>query len=400
MNDDIIKDAIEIAEKYAITNWEETVKLYFGKYFLSKKILEDNHEALQINIINYIRLQKNNNIFALFEWTVAIFQEAINKNKLFSLNILNDYLSQIYETDFRWTSMVTLQNPIDGIDERDLIKYKFGLIEEILETMFNHRFELLYVFSFFLENGNKININNITFGELINSFPKTYTNKAQLYLQDPLFSISTNQWRNISAHKTFKVQADKILVYYGKNNKYNKTLSYEEFDIIVDHILAIYNAIRLAEIITYFNYTPEIGKLIGLKVETAIRLDTFLFEMIFNMKLIGFKFVSTSQKDRTFSLTFQKREKDTLQYSLMLVSQCLERVAYYISLDQFDKEKYTHVCANIMENNMITGFVKVDIQSALNKVYGIVTFEEYVNHMIFSIQPLEEHTGAAHDLRS
>jgi hypothetical protein len=385
MNDDIIKDAIEIVKEYTIGNWEETAKLYFGKYLISEKILEDNLEALQINIINYTRLQKNNNIFALFEWTVALFHEAINKNKLFSLNILNDYLSRIYETDFKWTSMVTLQRPIDGIDKRDLIKYKFGLIEEILETMFKYRFELLYVFSFFLENGNKININNITFGELINSFPKTYTNRVQLYLQDPLFSISTNQWRNISAHKTSRVQADKIFIYYGKNNKYNKTLSYEEFDIIVEHILAIYNAIRLAEIITYFNYIPEIDKLIGLKVETTIRLDTFLFEMIFNMKLIGFKFVSMSQEDRTFSLTFQKREKDTLQYSLMLVSQCLERVAYYISLDQFEKGKYTHVCANIMENNMITGFVKVDIQSALNKVYGIVTFEEYVNNMTFSM---------------
>jgi hypothetical protein len=170
-----------------------------------------------------------------------------------------------------------------------------------------------------------------------------------------------------------------------KNNKYNKILSYEEFDVILEHIFAIYNAIRLAEIIIYFNYTPEIDKLIGLKVNTTIRLDTFLFEMIFNMKLIGFKFISTSQEDKTFSLTFQKREKDTLQYSLMLVSQCLERVACYISLDRFEKGKYTYVCANIMENNMITGFVKVDIQSALNKVHGIITFDEYVNNMTFSI---------------
>jgi hypothetical protein len=216
MNDDIIKDAIETAKEYAIINWEETAKLYFNKYLISEKILEDNLEALQINIINYIRLQKDNNIFALFEWTVTLFQDAINKNKLFSLNILNDYLNQIYETDFKWTSMVTMQKPVDGIEKRDLIKYKFGFVEEILQTMFRYRFELLYVFSFFLENGNKININNITFGELINSFRKSYADKAQLYLQDPLFSISTNQWRNISAHKTFKVQTDKILIYYGK----------------------------------------------------------------------------------------------------------------------------------------------------------------------------------------
>jgi hypothetical protein len=386
MYDDIIHDAIETAKDYNVTDWEKTAKEYFSKYLISEKVFSDNIEALQINVINYIRLQKNKKYFDLFEWTISLFQDTIHKDKIFSLNTLNGYLSNIYETDFKWTSMINLQKPIDGMDTRDLITYKFSFFENILENMFRYRFELLYAFAYFLESGNIIDTNNITFGELIKSFPVEYINYARFYLQDPLFSISTNQWRNISAHKTVKIEMNSMTIYFGKNNKYKKTLSFNDFDNIAEWIFGIYNAIRLAEIIIYFNYSPEIDKLFGLKVNTSVRLDTFIFEMVFNMKNIGFKFVATSQTNKTFSLIFEKRQNDTLQYSLMLVSQCLERIAYYISLDNFNKEKYTHVCAKILETSIMRGSVKVDIQTALDKVYGKITFEEYVDSMVFNYE--------------
>jgi hypothetical protein len=86
-----------------------------------------------------------------------------------------------------------------------------------------------------------------------------------------------------------------------------------------------------------------------IKNNRPMRFNALIFEMIFNMTVIGFKFKSTSETDTTFSIIFEKNEEKDLLKSIIHVSQCLERIAFYLSLDDFYKYNYKFVSVKIEE---------------------------------------------------
>jgi hypothetical protein len=277
--------------------------------------------------------------------------------------------------------MIVKQKNIDEMDKRDATSYKFDLLENILEGMYKIRFKLLYTITYLIENNKIIDSKIIGFGEMINLFPARFINQAKLYLKDPLFAININQWRNIAAHKSYEVKIDKINLEYA--NKSKISITHEEFEIIGDWIIGVYNALRLAEIITYFNYIPELNKMFTIKNNRPMRFDALIFEMIFNMTVIGFKFKSTSETDNTFSIIFEKNEEKDLLKSIIHVSQCLDRIAFYLSLDDFYKDNYKFVSAKIEEENEIKAVAKVNIKTALQKVRREITRDEYMNAIEF-----------------
>lgn len=92
-------------------------------------------------------------------------------------------------------------------------------MDDILEGVFKPRFRLLDKFVHYRQYKVFSDNSKTNFGLLITNFLNSETTNASLYLNDPIFSISTNQWRNIASHKSYKIEKDLITIEYGRKNQ-------------------------------------------------------------------------------------------------------------------------------------------------------------------------------------
>ncbi|MGK7397288.1 MAG: hypothetical protein ACNS62_22115, partial [Candidatus Cyclobacteriaceae bacterium M3_2C_046] len=121
------------------------------------------------------------------------FKECFEKDEPLSIKQLADSFYEITETDSKWmTNSIIQPNPSD-FSERDKAIYYFKALDEILEGAFKPRFKLFDNFLNYYISGNFYDNSEIDFGQIIRNFPHSVSNYAGLYLQDPVFSVSTNQ---------------------------------------------------------------------------------------------------------------------------------------------------------------------------------------------------------------
>src|SRR5690606_33962987 len=135
-------------------------------------------------------------------------------------------------------------------------------------------------------HGNIPDNSSADFGKVIRDFPNQVKGETILFLEDPYFSISTNQWRNITAHKSFTINKDDIVVEYGRNTIQTLTLTYDDFYRIVHWTQDIYRVIRFGQVLTDLNYIEEIVAKLGGTENMSIRFESSLLHIIHNMQIV------------------------------------------------------------------------------------------------------------------
>src|SRR5665648_10557 len=143
----------------------------------------------------------------------------------FSVDDWNDLISIKFKPYFRSNKIF---NSNKEVLRTEKINYYFKVIHEILEGVFKPRFRLFDKFINYYTKGTYYDNSKIDFGQIIQNFPDLESVPATLYLKDPYFSITTNQWRNISAHKTFEINKDSISIEYGKKNIKTLSINFEQ----------------------------------------------------------------------------------------------------------------------------------------------------------------------------
>lgn len=384
---DRIYEDLEFTTDFSVEDWNALIKLKLGKYFISDTIFESNKELLKTEIINYIRFCEKPQYFRLFEWTFNLLNECININKAQTIKIFADSFNDISNTDMKWMTNVLTQPDTSTFSERDKISFYFKVIDETLESVFKPRFKLLDKLANFNLNQNIIDNSNYDFGKLIRNFPIQFKNDIGLFLEDPIYSISTNQWRNISAHKSFVINKENIVVEYGKTNIQTLTISIEEFYKIVYWTQDIYRVIRLAQVLSHLNYIEEIVTELGGTENMDIRFESSLLHIIHNMQIVGFKFDSTEEQSDTFCLNVRGKINHDVKSSLIHASQCLDQLSCAICDDRFVRENFKNTRISIVdENKNKLGSATIAIQIALKKVKNEINLEEYLDNMKIEIK--------------
>jgi hypothetical protein len=299
---DKIYEDLHFTSDFSVEDWNALIKLKLGKYFPDETILEKNKEILRTEIINYIRFCTKPEYFKLFEWTFDLYKECIDSDKPRIIKVLADSFNDISNTDMKWMTNVLTQPDEKEFSERDKISYYFKVIDETLEGAFKPRFKLLDKLVNYKLHGNIPDNSSADFGKVIRDFPNQVKGETILFLEDPYFSISTNQWRNIAAHKSFTINKDDIVVEYGRNTIQTLTLTYYDFYRIVHWTQDIYRVIRFVQVLTDLNYIEEIVAKLGGTENMSIRFESSLLHIIHNMQIVGFEFVSNEEQDEIFCL--------------------------------------------------------------------------------------------------
>ncbi len=198
-----IYEDLGFSTEFSVEDWNALIKLKLRKYFTEDLVFEENKEILRTEIINYIKFCTQEEYFKLFEWTFDLFKDCILLDRQKSIKILADSFDDISNTDMRWMTNFLIQPDSSNFSERDKISYYFKAIDETLEGAFKPRFKILHKLINLKLNQTIVDNSSFDFGKLIRQLPSQARGYVSLFLEDPLFSIPTNQWRNIAAHKSF-----------------------------------------------------------------------------------------------------------------------------------------------------------------------------------------------------
>lgn len=387
MNRDKIYEDLHFTAEFSVDDWNALIKLKLRKYFLSDAIFEENKELLRTEIVNYIRFCTKVEYFNLFEWTFDLYKDCLIIDKQRTIQIVASSFDEVSNTDTKWMTNVLTQPDSANFAERDKISYYFKLIDETLEGAFKPRFKLLNKLANFKLTQTIIDNNNFDFGKLIRGFPSAFQANTQLFLADPFFSISTNQWRNIAAHKSFTITKGNIIIEYGRGNTESRTISYSEFYKIVNWTQDIYRVIRLAQVFTDLNYITEIVSEIGGTGNIDIRFESSLLHIIHNMQIVGFEFASSEEQNEIFCLNIKGKPNHDLKSSLIHASQCLDQLSCAIYDDKFVRDNFKKTRISIVDDSSKPlASVTISIMTALKKVNGELTLDEYLDEMDFDLK--------------
>jgi len=386
MKSDDLYNHLKFTDDFSVDDWNDLIRIKFRPYFRSDNIFDSNKEVLRTELINYIKFSEKPDLLKLFNWTLFIFKTCFERDEKLAIKQLSDSFYEISDTDLKWMTNAIIQpNPTD-FSERDKISYYFKVIDEILEGVFKPRFRLFDNFINYYTKGTYYDSSKIDFGQIIQNFPISESVSASLYLKDPYFSITTNQWRNISAHKTFTINKDSIKIEYGKKNIKTLNISFEQLKMILDWSQDIYRVIRLAEVFISLNFIKEVVDNLGGTDKMNLRFESVLMHLIHNIQIVGFQFLSTIEQDKTFILRLKKKNNFDLKDSVIHASQFLEHIASAVYDDEFTRDKFTDVQVQVMDdNNEKFASSTVRISSAMRKLKKEINLDEYIQCIDFNI---------------
>jgi len=386
MKSDELYNHLKFTDDFSVDDWNDLIRIKFRPYFRSDNIFDSNKEVLRTELINYVQFSEKPDLLNLFDWTFFIFKECFERDEKLAIKQLSDSFYEVSDTDLKWMTNAIIQpNPTD-FSERDKISYYFKVIDEILEGVFKPRFRMFDNFISYYTNGAYYENSKIDFGQIIQNFPTSVSAPATLYLNDPYFSISTNQWRNISAHKTFTINIDSIKIEYGKTNIKTLNISFEQLKLILDWTQDIYRVIRLADVFINLNFIKEVVDNLGGTDKMKLRFESVLMHLINNIQIVGFQFLSTLEQDKTFILRLKKKNNSDLKDSVIHASQFLEHLASAIHDDEFTKDKFTDVEVQVIDdNNEKFASTTVKINSAMSKLGKEINSDEYLQCIDFKI---------------
>ncbi|OJU46191.1 MAG: hypothetical protein BGN96_06635 [Bacteroidales bacterium 45-6] len=387
MKRDKIYEDLHFTSDFSVEDWNALLKLKLAKYFSNESIFEKNKEILRTEFVNYIRFCTKPEYFKLFEWTYDLYKECISSDKQQIIKVVANSFDEISSTDMKWMTNVLTQPEVNDFSERDKISYYFKVIDETLESAFKPRFKFLdklvnyKLYGFIPDNSGS------DFGKVIRDFPDQVKNDTILFLEDPIVSISTNQWRNIAAHKSFTINKNDIVVEYGRNSIQKLALSYDNFYKIVHWTQDIYRVIRFGQVLTDLNYIEEIVAELGGTQNMNIRFESSLLHIIHNMQIVGFEFVSNEEQSDTFCLNVKGKIDHDLESSLIHASQCLDQLSCAIYDDKFVRNNFQKTKISIVDDNRNTlASATISIEVALKKSKGELTLNEYLSQMDFYIK--------------
>jgi hypothetical protein len=387
---DKIYEHIKFSNDFSVEDWNSLTKLKLGKYFHEESVFNKNKELLRTELINYIMFCEKSDYLKLFEWSFDLCKECIDIDKEKTIKIFADNFIEISETDMRWMANVLTQPEYELFLERDKISYYFKVLDEILEGVFKPRLKLLDILINFKMYGLVNDNESFDLGRLIRNFPTQIRNDTRLFIEDPIFNISTNQWRNIAAHRSFIINRDNIIIKYGRDNVETLTISYDDFYKIVQWTHEIYRVLRLSQVLIEINYIKEIVAELGEIDNFRIRFESQLLHIIHSLQIVGFKFLSTEVYADTFCINVNGKINHEVQSSLIHASQFLDKISHAIYNDMFVRDIFLKTEIRILDgdqNKLASAMISINI--AIKKVRSEIDLEEYLNNMIFEINNIK-----------
>jgi hypothetical protein len=374
-----------------IEDWNATVRTEFSPFFQTPKTIEKNRELLRTELMNLARISPFKEYVNLLSWTIQLYRTQINNDKHNCINHLAQNISQTIKSDSVWISLFQTHASSGSFDSfHDSVYQILHDIDTILEGCYKPHFQILYAFAIKSISGSfPSDKKRLDFGEMRVKFPKNLQPQARLYLENLETNLFVNQWRNIAAHKTFRILSEtEVEFQYGMDIPPKvQVVSLETLNKVLCWITQIHTTIRLASVIIYLEYMHDIRPLIGLQPE--LRIESWLISLCHSFSIVGFECQTINESNRTFILTIADKSDRAPEEALAHSSQVLDQLSFALELDPVKKGKYEFCTISLVDPtgyNLASATVK--ITDVLDRAAGKLSMEEYANKVIFDVSGL------------
>jgi hypothetical protein len=376
----------------SIKEWNATTKATFTPFFENSSNIDKNIQLLRVELRNLARILDFPQYIDLLNWTINLYRTQLNIDKDGTYAFLASKIHLAEKSDSAWFSLfqISQELPSDATTY-DRVFQIFSTIDSVLEGCYKPRFELLYSFSTKAATGQFPQPNRrMDFGNMKAGFPTSYLTQAQLFLFDPLFGLGVNQWRNIGAHKTFKVYAESnIELSYGMKVPPNSlSISLDQLRAILAWIFRAHTVARMASEIIYLENMTEIKPYIASKPN--VRFEQSLTHLCHDLELVGFRCSRLEKTQEKVTLTLHCTSDKDQTEAVIHASQILDQLAMGVEFDQLTTDKY-HICEVkvFSVRDEFLGSASVKYSDAIEWTKGKFSMEEYVRLVSFHLMDLD-----------
>jgi hypothetical protein len=372
----------------SIKEWNAATKVAFIPFFENSLNVDENIQVLRVELRNLARILDFPEYVDLLKWTINLYRTQIDIDKDAAHAFLASKIHLDEKSDSAWFSLFQINQELSSdATIYDRVFQIFSTIDSVLEGCYKPRFELLFSFSTKATTGQFPQPSRrMDFGKMKADFPSAYVTQAQLFISDPLFGLGVNQWRNIGAHKTFKIYSENnIELNYGMRVPPNSlSLSLDRLQSVLAWIFRTHTVARMASVIIYLENMAEIKPYMASKPN--VRLEQSLVHLCHDLELVGFSCLNLEKTKEKISLTLQcTSEKDKTE-AVIHASQILDQLARSVEIDQLTTDKY-HICEVkvFSTRNKHLGSASVKYSDAIEWTKGKFSMEEYVKLVSFHL---------------
>ncbi|PKP30511.1 MAG: hypothetical protein CVT99_12645 [Bacteroidetes bacterium HGW-Bacteroidetes-16] len=353
----------------------------FTPYFQNPTNLEKYAiNYLVADWINFLRISiKYPGIEADIKTVLSAYSQAKERNHLVTMNVLSTLIPIHLEAGNKFWTFLNLEINKKDLELYEFVKASMDDISNIIEGISK---------SVYVEN---VLINKIKRGKVID-LEKTLSNKLGNLIQDlidnsdystlfivPSESLKLSDWRNISAHHTYRIQDDKIICEVGEsNNKFAFEIERTELFERVNYCIRTAEILNIVHKLFSFDNLPEISsRLKKDKINSRPEIGFLMFSSALMSQ--GFEIQNIEYNNEFASLELadltNENPKDRAIHSSQLLNQLwLLTNSKNLEIKYFTKDKMLY----------LTSSIKSDIfeQMTKDESKGIEYFAENVEFKI------------------
>jgi hypothetical protein len=369
---------------YSVEDWNSAVASMFGPYVRRRSILRSRRELLRSELINLAKIQVAPNGPALLSTLVRTYRRAIYADRDASLNFLVDRFVDMGRSDQNWITLAVTHEPLScayGLSER--AAQKFAILDTVLEGCCKPHAVIAAGFGEWRRRKSiPADIGTRDFGNVLSLLVPAYGRRVERLVRDPFHGIEFNQWRNIAAHKSFRVVTrSTIELVYGRRRQV-KRITYAALDRVMRSAVEALSIIRMASTLVYIEFMPDLCA-IGLPRAT-IPLESQMVGLCHNLFVVGFRCIHYGGEGKSFVLELEDQlDREPLK-SVIHASQILDQIGVALEFDPTRSSRYTTVGIRVLDRTgAYAGGASIGLDDILNATKRALSQKERLARTTF-----------------
>ncbi|TAJ50773.1 MAG: hypothetical protein EPN60_06940 [Nevskiaceae bacterium] len=315
---------------------------------------------------NFARFLQSEEHVELFRWCLALHRRVLREDRSRTYEAMHQFFQNMQVSDERWTNIFQMTNPLGpGAAPQDVAFQLFETIDGVAEGCFKPQLQIIYAFAVRDATGAwPRDVRTLDFGTLVENFPAKLRTEVPVLLRDEDLRIRVHQWRNIAAHKSFKLIGPRTVeVTYGKGNPRTSRFGLQRLRSVSKWLIQTHSAARLANTITYVEHMRELVAL-G-KPNTERPLSATLVVVGHGLSTVGFEVVGWDVIRREGRMTVLDRLNREPKGALIHASQQLVALSIGILSDVASRSRIDRVSIQLnFPDGEVFGTARVAVSDA------------------------------------
>lgn len=247
--------------EFSRSDWKDAAFTLFSPYFRRPTQLRANIDSFLVEMRNFARFLESQDHLELFRWCLALHRRVLRADRSRAYETMHQSFQNLQSSDERWMNLFQMTSPLGpGAAPQDVAFQLFQTIDGVAEGCFKPQLQIIYSFAMREATGAwPQNVKSLDFGVLVENFPARLRIEVPVLLRDEDLRIRVSQWRNIAAHKSFKLSGPKTVeVTYGKGTPKTSRLGLQRLRGISRWLIQTHSAVRLANTITFIEHMHEL----------------------------------------------------------------------------------------------------------------------------------------------